>query len=56
MIEALPEMGDQLVLEIFVSDLERSLAVYAALGFTLERRDGNFIALRWEGREFFPTD
>lgn len=47
------ELGDQLVIEILVSDLDRSLAVYTALGFVLERRDGHFAALRWEGREFF---
>lgn len=36
-----------------VRDLDRSLAFYMALGFVLERRDGGFAALRWEGREFF---
>jgi catechol 2,3-dioxygenase-like lactoylglutathione lyase family enzyme len=36
-----------------VRDLDRSLAFYTALGFVLERRDGDFAALRWEGREFF---
>lgn len=52
-MDSLPELGDQLVVEIFVRDLDRSLAVYTALGFTLDRRDGNFAALTWEGREFF---
>ena len=46
-------LGDQLVVEIFVGNLDRSLAMYTALGFTLERRDDHFAALRWEGREFF---
>jgi catechol 2,3-dioxygenase-like lactoylglutathione lyase family enzyme len=46
-------LGDQLVVEVMVRDLDRSLAFYTALGFKLERRDGDFAALRWEGREFF---
>jgi catechol 2,3-dioxygenase-like lactoylglutathione lyase family enzyme len=53
LIKSLSELGDQLVVEVFVSNLDRSLAVYTALGFTLERRDGHFAALRWEGTEFF---
>jgi catechol 2,3-dioxygenase-like lactoylglutathione lyase family enzyme len=52
-MDSISELGDQLVVEIFVRDLDRSLAIYTALGFTLERRDGNFAALSWEGREFF---
>jgi catechol 2,3-dioxygenase-like lactoylglutathione lyase family enzyme len=48
-----PALGDQLVVEVFVADLNRSLAVYTALGFKLERRDGHFAALRFDGREFF---
>jgi catechol 2,3-dioxygenase-like lactoylglutathione lyase family enzyme len=47
------ELGDQLVVEVLVRDLDRSLAFYTALGFVLERRDGNFAALRWERRKFF---
>jgi catechol 2,3-dioxygenase-like lactoylglutathione lyase family enzyme len=47
------ELGDQLVVEVMVQNLDRSLAFYTALGFELERRDGDFAALRWEGREFF---
>jgi len=48
-----PALGDQLVVEVFVADLSRSLAVYTALGFKLERRDQHFVALRFDGREFF---
>src|SRR4051812_47002198 len=47
------ELGQQLVLEIMVRDLDRSLAVYTALGFNLERRDGGFVELSWEGRQLF---
>ena len=53
MIGSIPELGEQLVVEIMVQDLDRSLALYKALGFMLERRDGNFAALLWEGRRLF---
>ena len=47
------ELREQLVVEIMVQDLDRSLAFYTALGFTLERRDGKFAALRWGDRRLF---
>lgn len=47
------ELAEQLVVEIMVRDLNRSIAFYSALGFTLERRDAGFAALRWEGRRLF---
>ncbi|HEU4748600.1 MAG TPA: VOC family protein [Gemmatimonadaceae bacterium] len=47
------ELAEQLVVEITVSDLDRSLELYTALGFTLERRDGDFAALRWGERRLF---
>jgi catechol 2,3-dioxygenase-like lactoylglutathione lyase family enzyme len=53
LIGSIAELGDQLVVEVIVSNLDRSLALYTALGFTLERRDGNFAVLLWEGRRLF---
>lgn len=53
MIGSTVELAEQLVVEIMVRDLDRSLAFYTALGFTLERRDGGFAALRWEDRWLF---
>lgn len=47
------ERAEQLVVEVTVRDLDRSLAFYSALGFTLERRDGGFAALRWDNRRLF---
>jgi Glyoxalase/Bleomycin resistance protein/Dioxygenase superfamily. len=47
------ELEEQLVVEILVRDLERSLAFYTALGFSVERRDGGFAALRWGERWLF---
>jgi catechol 2,3-dioxygenase-like lactoylglutathione lyase family enzyme len=41
------ELEAQMVVEIFVRDLSRSLDFYQALGFSLERRTGTFAALSW---------
>lgn len=53
LIGSISELGEQLVVEIIVENLDRSLALYTALGFALERRDGNFAVLLWEGRGLF---
>lgn len=50
---AIPETEEHLVVEIMVRDIVRSLAIYSELGFTVERRDGNFAALRWGDRRLF---
>lgn len=51
------ELAEQLVVEVMVRDLDRSLALYTALGFVVERRDGGFAALRWgECRVFLDED
>ena len=47
------ERAEQLVVEILVRDLGRSLGVYTALGFTLERRDAGFAVLRYGDRRLF---
>lgn len=47
------ELAAQLVVEVMVRDLERSLALYTALGFAVERRDGGFAVLRWGERRLF---
>ena len=53
MIGSDSELSEQLVVELTVRDIERSLVLYTALGFTLERRDGAFAALRWGDRRLF---
>lgn len=53
LIGSTSELGEQLIVEIMVRDLDRSIAFYMALGFGLERRDGGFAALRWEDRRLF---
>lgn len=53
MIGSRDELTEQLVAEIIVRDLERSLAFYTTLGFTLERRSDEFAVLRWDARRVF---
>lgn len=47
------ERQEQLVIELAVCNLERSLLLYAALGFRLERRDRGFAALSFDERRLF---
>ncbi len=44
---------EQLVSEIFVRDLDKSLAFYEQLGFQRLRKDGGFAELAWEGHKLF---
>lgn len=44
---------EQLVVELLVSNLDRSIDFYTALGFTLLRREGSFAALAWEEHRLF---
>lgn len=47
------ESTPQLVVEVYVRDLERSLDFYRAIGFDLVRRTGGFAVLSWAGHVFF---
>src|SRR4026207_1383974 len=40
--------GSQLVAEIYVRDIRRSVEFFRAFGFEVVRDDGNFVELRWE--------
>ena len=44
---------EQLVVELFVRDLDRSIAFYRDLGFEFIRRDDEFAELAWESHLFF---
>src|SRR5947209_6249192 len=44
---------EQLVVELLVRDLLRSLGFYRALGFDLLRADERFAVLAWEGHRLF---
>ena len=44
---------EQLVTEIFVRDIKRSIAFYRQLGFELLREEGGFAELAWEGHRLF---
>jgi len=43
----------QLVVEVLVRDLERSLRFYTDLGFEVARRTGPFAVLTWDGHQLF---
>jgi catechol 2,3-dioxygenase-like lactoylglutathione lyase family enzyme len=47
---------EQLVTEIVVRDIKRSVNFYRALGFELLRDDGDFVELTWEEHRLFLAD
>ena len=47
---------EQLVTEILVRDIRRSLDFYRRLGFELLRDDGNFVELTWEEHRLFLAE
>jgi len=47
------DANKQLVTEIFVRDLEKSVDFYRQLGFALVRKQGGFAELSWEGHLLF---
>ena len=42
------ESGAQLVAEVYVRDIKRSVEFFVGFGFEMVRDDGNFVELRWE--------
>ena len=44
---------EQLVTEIFVRNIKKSVEFYRQLGFELHRDDGDFVELTWEGHHFY---
>ena len=49
----LADSTPQLVVEVYVRDLDRSLDFYRAIGFDLVRRTGGFAVLSWDGHVLF---
>ena len=47
---------EQLVTEILVADIERSVRFYVELGFTLVRDGGDFVELTWEEHRLFLAE
>ncbi len=47
---------EQLVCEIVVRDIKRSVAFYRSLGFELLRDDGDFVELTWEDHRLFLAE
>ena len=44
---------EQLVVEIYVRNLDRALEFYRGLGFEVVERKGAFAAVAWEGHQLF---
>ena len=47
---------EQLVTEIAVRDIRRSVEFYRSLGFDLLRDGGDFVELTWEGHQLFLAE
>ena len=47
------ESTEQLVVEVFVGNLERSIEFYTSLGFDLVDQRGTFAVLAWERHYYF---
>src|SRR5690348_11955935 len=45
--------AEQLVVEIFVGDAQRSKSFYEQLGFEIAEDRGTFVVLTWEGHQLF---
>jgi catechol 2,3-dioxygenase-like lactoylglutathione lyase family enzyme len=50
------EPTEQLVTEIVVRDIQRSVRFYRLLGFGLLRDGGDFVELTWEDHRFFLAE
>jgi len=48
-----PDPTPQLVVEVYVRDLERSLVFYQAVGFEIVRRTGPLAVVSWAGHVLF---
>ena len=53
MSRAYVDATDQLIVEIYVGDLESSLAFFTNYGFEVERKESDFAVLRWEGSQLY---
>jgi catechol 2,3-dioxygenase-like lactoylglutathione lyase family enzyme len=45
--------NEQLIVELYTSDIKTSCAFYRAFGFEVVREENNFIVLRWEDSMLF---
>jgi catechol 2,3-dioxygenase-like lactoylglutathione lyase family enzyme len=47
---------EQLVTEVVVRDIKRSIAFYRSVGFEILRDDGDFVELTWEDHRLFLAE
>jgi catechol 2,3-dioxygenase-like lactoylglutathione lyase family enzyme len=52
-MDAYVNPGEQLVLELYVRDIKKSMQFYIDFGFETVRDDGDFVVLRWEEAQLF---
>ena len=52
-MDAYVNPGEQLVLELYVRDIKKSMQFYIDFGFEMVRDDGEFVVLRWEEAQLF---
>ena len=52
----MPENSAQLVAEVVVPDLDKTIDFLTALGFRVERVDGTFVVLRWDDSYLFVAE
>uniref|UniRef100_A0A831ZYD0 NUDIX domain-containing protein n=1 Tax=Desulfacinum infernum TaxID=35837 RepID=A0A831ZYD0_9BACT len=55
-MERVVPSGEQLVLAVYVQDLEKSCRFFVDFGFVVSRRDGPFVELRWEDALLFLVE
>lgn len=44
---------DQLILEIYVKNLKRSIEFYTSMGFSVSRKESTFAELKWEDSKIY---
>lgn len=52
-MDAYVNPGEQLVVELYVRDIKKSMRFYIDFGFEMVRDDGDFVVLRWEEAQLF---
>jgi catechol 2,3-dioxygenase-like lactoylglutathione lyase family enzyme len=52
-MDAYVNPGEQLVVELYVRDIKKSMQFYIDFGFEIVRDDGDFVVLRWEEAQLF---
>ena len=52
-MDAYVDPREQLVVELYVRDIKKSMQFYIDFGFEVVRDDGDFVVLRWEEAQLY---